>query len=136
LLENVSGRQAIKRSVVLTKGYLWRLFVLGLLITLIGVMVGLLFEAPFAIAVFSAAFKGHRPDLWLSIASVVSGGLGHALTGPLLVIGLAVAYYDMRVCKEGFDLQLMMSELDSAGTGATPSAVLPPPTSVIPPASS
>jgi len=119
LLENVSARQAIKRSVLLSKGYLWRLFVVALLMGMIGFVVGLLFQAPFAIAIFGAAFKGHRPELWLSIASVVSGGVGNAITAPLLVIGWAVAYYDMRVRKEGFDLQLMMSELDSAGTGAT-----------------
>jgi len=136
LLEELSARQAIKRSVVLTKGYLWRLCVIGLLMWLIVVAVALLFQAPFVLAISSATFKGHQARLALSVASAVSAGLGRTITGPLLAIGLAVAYYDMRVCKEGFDLQLMMSKLDSAGTGATPSPVLPPPTSVIPPAAS
>ncbi len=51
----------------------------------------------------------------------VTGGVGGAISGPLLVIALALLYYDTRVRKEGFDLQLMMDSLDEADpAGARP----------------
>jgi len=41
--------------------------------------------------------------------------------GPLATIALTLIYYDERVRKEGFDLQLMMASLQSGS--AEPSAV-------------
>jgi hypothetical protein len=41
----------------------------------------------------------------------VAGFVVGVLTGPLATIGLALVYYDERVRKEAFDLQLMMSSL-------------------------
>ena len=57
-----------------------------------------------------------------------AGTIGHTLTAPVLVIGVAVLYYDLRVRKEALDLQVMMSALDTPGDGLT----LPPPSPVIP----
>jgi len=42
------------------------------------------------------------------------GGVCAAATSPLFMIGFALAYYDLRVRKEGFDLQLMMQHLDES----------------------
>jgi len=58
--------------------------------------------------------KGGYPSIWLSIPSMLVGGTCAAATAPLFMIGFALAYYDLRVRKEGFDLQLMMSNLDAA----------------------
>ena len=112
VLENLSARQALKRSVALTKGVFWRLFVVGLLMYLIRAIVVLLFQAPFTFVTLLATIKGGHPSLWVTIASLLVGGVAGAATTPLLMIGFAVAYYDLRVRKEGFDLQLMMSRLD------------------------
>jgi hypothetical protein len=112
VLENLSARQALKRSVALTKGALWRLFVVGMLMSLIRAIVVLLFQAPFTFVALLATIKGGHPSLWVTIASLLVGGVAGTATTPLLMIGFAVAYYDLRVRKEGFDLQLMMSRLD------------------------
>jgi hypothetical protein len=77
---------------------------------------------PFAIASFLVAVKGAQPGLWLTIPSLLVGGVGAAATSPLLMISFAIAYYDLRVRKEGFDLQLMMSNLD----GTTPPSATSP----------
>jgi len=45
-----------------------------------------------------------------AIASA-GGFLSASLVGPLLTIALTLIYYDQRVRKEGFDLQLMMASL-------------------------
>jgi len=48
---------------------------------------------------------------WLNLTGVVFGSVANALTGSLVIIALAVLYYDLRVRKEGLDLQLMISDL-------------------------
>jgi hypothetical protein len=54
---------------------------------------------------------GHLPD-WLAYAWAMSGAVGGAITGPILLIALVLSYYDTRIRKEAFDLQFMMSSLD------------------------
>ncbi len=116
VLEKLSARQALKRSVALTQGYLWRLLVVAILMTLINIILVSLCQLPFFIASLLVTVKGAQPGLWLTIPSLLVGGVGGAATAPLLMISFAIAYYDLRVRKEGFDLQLMMSNLD----GTTP----------------
>jgi len=123
VLENLSARQALKRSVALTSGYLWRLLVVGVLTLLIRVVVVVLCQSPFSIAAMLMTMKGGYPSIWLSIPSMLVGGVCATATAPLFMIGFALAYYDLRVRKEGFDLQLMMSNLDEAqpqSAGAQP----------------
>jgi hypothetical protein len=114
VLENLRSRQALKRSVALTKGYLWRLLVVAVLMILITMTLVSIFQAPFSVAAFLIAAKGGRPGLWLTIPSLLLGGAAGIVTSPLLMISFAIAYYDLRVRKEGFDLQLMMSNLEAS----------------------
>jgi hypothetical protein len=121
VLENLSARQALKRSVALTSGFLWRLLVVGVLTLLIRFVVVFLCQSPFAVAIMLVTVKGGYPSIWLSIPSMLIGGACASATAPLFMIGFALAYYDLRVRKEGFDLQLMMSNLDATqprGDGA------------------
>src|SRR2546426_4206562 len=111
LLENVGARHAMSRSVQLTKGYRSRIFMIGVLMVLVTIVATLVFKAPFSIATVAAAAGNHHIILWLAYASDVAGGVSGALSAPLLMIGLALAYYDVRVRKEGLDLQLMMASL-------------------------
>ncbi len=120
VLEKISARQALKRSVALSKGYLWRLLLVGFLMVMIQMVLVSLCQAPFSVASFVIMARGGRPGLWLTIPSVLLGGVGAAATAPLLMISFVIAYYDLRVRKEGFDLQLMMAHLDEAAPlGAT-----------------
>ncbi len=127
VLEKISARQALKRSVALSKGFLWKLLIVGFLMVMIHMVVVSLCQAPFSVAGILIAVKGGRPGLWLTIPSLFVGGLGATATSPLLMISFAIAYYDLRVRKEGFDLQLMMAHLDETAntplsTPAQPSA--------------
>jgi hypothetical protein len=111
VLEGLKAGQALKRSVSLTKGYLWRLLLVAVLMTLIRMTLVSLCQAPFSVAAFLLMYKGGRPSLWLTIPSLLVGGVAGAATAPLLMVSFAIAYYDLRVRKEGFDLQLMMANL-------------------------
>src|SRR5439155_1860078 len=113
LLEGVSAREAIKRSAILTKGYLGQLFLIVLLMMLIGSVIATVFEGPFWIAIAVLAAKGNHLALWLGYPMAVAGGIGRAVSSPLLAIAIVLAYYDTRIKKEGFDLQVMMASLDN-----------------------
>ncbi len=111
VLENVSPFDALKRSFKLTRGYAGRIFVIGLLMGLIGVIAIVVFQMPFLIVTMLMAVKHSAIPLWLTSAMAVSQGIGVTLSGPLALIAMALAYYDTRVRHEGFDLQLMMASL-------------------------
>jgi hypothetical protein len=114
LLENLKAGAAIKRSIALTKKNLGRVFLLTLLMALVSYTVAAVLEGPFLVATVMMAVKSHTPaPFWLVLAMNITGGVGHAVTGPLLMIGLVMLYYDLRVRKEGFDLQVMMAALDA-----------------------
>ena len=62
---------------------------------------------------------------WLNLAGSVSGAIGGAITGPVMFVALAVFYYDLRIRKEGLDVQLMMTRLDPVAPAGAPPASLP-----------
>jgi Domain of unknown function (DUF4234) len=114
LLENLKAGAALKRSIALTKGNTGRVFLVTLLMTLVNWTVGIILEGPFFVLLIFMSAKTHQPPpLWATAGINIAGGVGHALTGSLLMIGLVLLYYDIRVRKEGFDLQLMMTTLDT-----------------------
>jgi len=121
LLEKLTVKEALRRSIFLTKGNLGRVFLVLLLMTLVAATVGGLVQAPFYIGVFIYAAKGQAvPPLWLSLPMNLVGGLSYAVTSPLLMIGLALLYYDARVRKEGLDIQLIMDALDQRAPQPAP----------------
>jgi len=126
VLENIGVAQALKRSAFLTRRYKGQIFLIGLLMYLVTGVVAIVFQAPFFVAALLMGFKFGVMPIWLRVPQAVMGGAGGALSGPLLMIALALAYYDTRVRKEGFDLQLLMGNLDQASRVTVPAAAVPP----------
>lgn len=114
VLEDVRAGQAIRRSVQLMKGNYLRCFLLLLLTLIITYVSLMIFQGPFYMAMILTARHG-QVAIWLLSLGSVFGALGQALSAPLIMIGLVLLYYDIRVRKEAFDLQLMMSLVDQAG---------------------
>lgn len=128
VLEDVPARQAIRRSVQLMKGNYLRCFLLLFLTVIIAYVSLIIFQGPFYVAILMTARHG-QPAMWLLSLSSISGAIGQALSAPLIMIGLVLLYYDIRVRKEAFDLQLMMSLVDQGG--AQPAAAAPAPASSV-----
>jgi hypothetical protein len=117
VFENLGIQAANRRAVYLTKGRRWQILlatIFALLFANIGVG---LFEFPFRVAARLTARSGHRQGL-LSFAQVVSGGIGQAMLGSLVIIVLALCYYDARIRKDAFDLQLMLASLEPPSSAA------------------
>jgi hypothetical protein len=125
LLEKVSVREAIHRSVELTKGRRGQIFVAVLLSLIVGYAGVIVFQGPFLLA-RAISRPGGQQAAWITFSSSVLGAVGGAITMPLLMIVLVLCYYDTRIRREAFDLEFMMSSLDqSVPTQRTQGAVSP-----------
>lgn len=121
VLEDLRAGQAIRRSAQLMKGNYLRCLLLLMLTVVITYVSLTIFQGPFYVAMILTAQHG-QVAIWLLSLSSVFGALGGALSAPLIMIGLVLLYYDIRVRKEAFDLQLMMSLVDNAGAQPAPGA--------------
>jgi hypothetical protein len=57
------------------------------------------------------------------VTSLAAAFISQCLVGPLATIAFSLVYYDERVRKEAFDLQLMMTTIDAATLPASPAQV-------------
>jgi hypothetical protein len=114
LLERVGVLAALRRSVQLTRGRRWQLLVAIFLSWMIAYVGAIVFQGPFFMTMMFSVRGGRFPE-WLGYAFALSGAIGGAITGPVLLITLVLCYYDTRIRKEAFDLQFMMSSLDQPG---------------------
>ena len=112
LLENLGVRAALRRSVQLTRGRRWQILIAVFLCTIIAYIGVILFQGPFLISMMVST-RGGQVAGWLTYVYAMGGAIGGAITGPVLLIMLVLCYYDTRIRKEAFDLQYMMSALDS-----------------------
>jgi hypothetical protein len=120
VVEDVGVVASLKRSAVLSKGSRSRIltvyFVFGVLSYIVAFGLG-------AIAAAGGALL-HNPMLAMILIYVATFIAG-ALNGPLATIGISLLYYDERIRKEAFDLQLMMSNLEAPGLPVAPPAPTP-----------
>jgi hypothetical protein len=120
LFEGVGPFKAMGRSRSLVKGRWWP--TLGLLLVgyLLVLIVGGIFQG-ILVGVAGASSSSVVPA---AIATVIGSTISNAVTTPYLAAVLTILYFDMRVRKEGFDLQLMAEGL---GQPHDPDAPLPAP---------
>ena len=111
LEEKTSPRKALKRSRRLSKGNRGNIFAIAFLMTLVAWIATLVGGLPFIIGTFILALKRIAIPIWFQIIGSILERGAAALTTPLVPIGLALLYYDVRVKKEGYDLRVMMENL-------------------------
>lgn len=112
VIEDIKARDAIRRSILLTKGARGRIFVLGLLVVAIQMGLGMVTQIFFVFA--AVKHHGDLPALVRAAQQVVAF-FTNSFIGPIYATGFTLFYYDQRVRKEGFDIEWMMQ---SAGLGA------------------
>jgi hypothetical protein len=106
VVEGLATRQAIRRSIDLSVGSRGRIFVLWLLVYVIRLLFGVLFGLPFII--LGLKHPGQAlPLVWLAV-SEVAAFFTNTFIGPIYSTGLTLFYYDLRIRKEGFDIDWMM----------------------------
>jgi hypothetical protein len=128
MLEPIGGRQAILRSIALTRGLKVRAFLLMICATMVAYAAMMLLQLPFLIATFVAGPET-KTGFWLNMTGTATGTIGQALTAPLVAIGVVVLYFEARVRHEALDLQVMTDALGAAppAPAAAPAIVGAPP---------
>ena len=112
VLEEVSAGKALARSVELTAGNRGRVFLIMLCAAMINYATAALLQGPFMLGALIAG-PGTAAAIGLTIVGAVLGGIGSMFSGPIMIIGLAMIYYDLRVRKEALDLRMMLDSLDA-----------------------
>lgn len=100
IFEGMSAVDALRRSRDLVRGSWWRLFGIGIVYVLLGL--ALLIPGGIAVVIFGAVSP--------ALATVVLGLVG-ALITPIFSIGSVLVYVDLRVRKEGYNLDTLASDL-------------------------
>jgi hypothetical protein len=118
LLEDIGPSDSIRRSFDLTRDFAGRAFMIYLLYFAMAWGVIAVFQFPFIILIAINAKQAQLLILW-TVLMQVGNFIGSVLVAPVSTIGFALFYYDLRVRKEAFDLQMMMQAI-----GADP---MPPP---------
>ena len=125
LLEDIGPSDAIRRSFELTKDFAGRAFLIYLLAFAMAFAVVGVLQFPFGILI---AVYAKQPQLVtiLTLLTQVGSFIGNVLVAPVSTIAFALFYYDLRVRKEAFDLQMMLQAIGGAPlpppiTGGVPS---------------
>ena len=105
VLESRDMMDAASRSAELTSGSRFRVFVVYAMFLVVLFVVSIVVQMPIGMiaAETTPAF---------AVLSAVGSFIASCLVGPLMTIGLSLLYYDQRVRKEAFDLELMMAAID------------------------
>ena len=108
LLENLGPRESLERSFRLTKDNAGRAFLILLLYGVILYAALFLFDIPMMIGVASAARDPVMVRVWTALMQV-GNFIASVLVTPVFTIAASIFYFDLRVRKEAFDLQMMMN---------------------------
>ena len=117
VVENTKIFQSLKRSAVLAKRSIMRIIVVYVLFVVINLVIALTFTS----VVRLVTLPFHSYELTGVLQALVSF-LAGVLVGPLATVAMSLVYYDERVRKEGFDLELMMTALNRTASTSAASA--------------
>ena len=116
LLENIGPRSSVERSFELTRGRAGRAFVIYILYFILLIAAAALLTWPASAGLVASGSNPAALRLWLSLVQV-GDFAAQVLVEPFLMIAAAIFYYDLRVRKEGFDLQVMLNPSGRIATG-------------------
>jgi len=122
LLERIGPLAAIKRSWSLTSRNFWRSVGLAILLNLIFFVVYVVFLVAFGL--IARLLGGVSPAAAFSATFLLMFGAGVFAT-PIWAGAFILLYYDLRIRKEGFDLQMLAQNLESAAQEAPEHGVPP-----------
>jgi hypothetical protein len=105
VLERASGWHGLQRSWQLTKGRFWptlgRMALLAIIAAIISSVVAAIFDLP------GGALFPSNSFVFDQVASAVAA----VFVGPITYIGVTLLYYDIRIRKEGFDIEMLARSL-------------------------
>ena len=112
VVEDLGATGGMGRSWRLAAGNMGKVFGLLLCLWLIGMIVGLVFQGAGVALGRQLAPQGYF------FVTQFSGLLGNVLVMPISATATILLYYDLRIRKEGFDLEMLAERLAAEGGGS------------------
>lgn len=123
VVEGLGGLPAIRRSMQLFQFSALKAIGTLLLILMIVFFITLILSTPVAVLTgVTAGLNGAVPR-WAMLLSNIYTGVIQALLQPIQTTVLILLYYDIRIRREGFDLEMMANELRGASSSVFPNEV-------------
>ena len=110
MLEDRGVWSAIGRGYALTRRHFWRTFGIALLTLLIAQVAGAILSTPISLVGQLVAFSGGSGEtglVLLMVSQAVSSVISAAFVAPFTTTVTSLQYIDLRMRKEGFDVELM-----------------------------
>ena len=106
--EGRKGTEALGRSRALVKGFWWRVFAVVALGYLLSGILGTLISG---LVLGLTSISAGSTSIAAIVVSIIGGTVSKLVTTPFVAAFITVLYFDLRVRKEGFDLQLLAERL-------------------------
>jgi len=103
MVEHLGPVEAFRRSIMLVQGNWWRIFGVGIAYCAL----------PVALAVAVVTLSADPANS--KLVGLISAVIG-TITTPWIMIGSTLAYFDLRVRKEGYSLESLGTELERTGS--------------------
>ena len=116
LVEDLRGTKALRRSWNLVRNNGWRTF---LVLLVAAIFTGLVQAVASLAAEAANGLARDQIEFWIVIVQGLST-LGLAFAASFTAVVATVIYYDLRIRKEGFDIELMTARLEGEGEGSSP----------------
>jgi hypothetical protein len=113
VVEKDSVVGSMERSMELTKSYAGQMFLLLLLVFVIQLVVGGLLQFPGTLMTMLSVAAKRQPSVGVTAYLYIAQYASQVLVGPIGTISACLMYYNLRVKKEGFDIQHLMNSLGS-----------------------
>lgn len=110
VLEDLGARDSLERSWGLTKENVGRILLIYLFSFILAIAASSLFEYPFTLLIVAARRDPAMVRMWTALMQM-GGFAAQVLIAPIGTIAISLLYYDLRVRKEAFDLQMLMRPL-------------------------
>jgi hypothetical protein len=109
MLERLGPIAALRRSFRLTTGSFWKILLFYLVINVVSLIVSELLQTLAGLMVSAIPLTARY-----LVSTVASGAIG-IFTSPFILILLTLVYYDVRIRREGFDIEMLAQSLRAEG---------------------
>jgi len=107
VVEDLGARSSLERSYELTRTFGGRAFLIYLLCFLLALSLAGMLQMPFSVGMVLSLKNPATFRFWAALAEI-GKFISNVLVTPVGTIATSLFYYDLRVRKEAFDLQVMM----------------------------
>jgi len=105
VLERLSPVAALRRSMRLTRGSFWRIVLFYIVIAVVS---GILSNV---LSLLTGLVVSGAPIATRAAIEVLASGVVQIFTSPFILILLTLVYYDIRIRREAFDIEMLAQSL-------------------------